>query len=279
MPLIGINQDSFHKAEGGFPTFEEMIEGCAELGLTLFEFCPEYLEQTPDVLTPERRRAAVKLGQSLGVKLLVHASFASVNCCFINAHTRAESVRQLKREIELAHDIESDAITIHPGRPQGHFQWYPKGYFWDMLRRSYEELLAHAEPLGVRICTENISRDFVGPDESVAQILADMDSEWFGLTLDFGHYNLIYNELPLPERMERMRAALGLFKDKIWVFHIHDNRGERDDHDALGTGQIDYDLLIPEVLRLGIDAYWSMELAGIEAARVSKAKLEGFLAG
>jgi sugar phosphate isomerase/epimerase len=277
MPHVGPNQDSFHREGGGFPTFEEMIQEVAELGLDLFEFCPEYLEQTPDVLTPQRRRQALSLAQSLGVKLLVHASFASVNCCFINEHTRRASNEQLKREIQLAHDLESDAITIHPGPPRGHFHWYPKPYFWDMLKASYEELLTFAEPLGVRICTENIDRQFVGPDESVERILSDLASEQFGLTFDFGHYNLIYNDLPPSERHHRMKDALVRFRDKIWVFHIHDNNGDRDEHAALGTGIIDYSALLPEVNRLGIDAHWSLELASRESIKTSVARLTPFL--
>lgn len=276
MTRIGINQDSFCKQDGGFPTFEDMIRGVAELGLNMYEFCPEYLEQTPDTLTPQRRRDALALAQSLDVRLIVHASFASINICFINEHTRAESISQLKREIELAHDLESDVITIHPGTPCGHFRWYPKEYFWDMLKRSYKELLQFAEPLGVRICTENIDRRFVGLDEDVARIIDDMDSDHFGLTFDFGHYNLIYNDLAPAQRTARMRAALERFRDRIWVLHIHDNRGQRDDHDALGTGEIDYDVLMPEVQRLGMQAYWSMELAGIDAAAISRDCLSRF---
>lgn len=277
MPVIGINQDTFHRESGGFPSFEDMIRGIAELGLDLFEFCPEYREQTPDVLTPKRRRDAVALARSLGVKLLVHASFASVNICFINDHTRSESVRQLKREIQLAHDLESDAITIHPGSPRGHARWYAKDTLWEPMLRAYEELLSFAEPLGVRICTENIDKQFVGTEEDLARLFADIDSPSFGLTFDFGHHNLIYNDSPLPDRTARMKDMLGRFREKIWVLHIHDNKGSKDDHQGLGWGEIDYDAAIREVLRLGINAYWSMELAGKEATVQSKAKLAEYV--
>jgi sugar phosphate isomerase/epimerase len=277
MPQIGINQDTFHIEGGGFPSFEEMIQGIAELGLNLFEFCPEYIEQTPDALTPERRRAALALAQSLDVKLVVHASFASVNICFINDHTRAESIRQLKREIQLAHDLESDVITIHPGPPTGHFRWYAKDMFWEIMLRSYEELLSFAEPLGVRVCTENMSRRFVGMEDDLIRLLANIDSPGFGLTFDFGHHNLIYNDCPLPARTAKMKDILGHFHDRIRVLHIHDNKGTQDDHQGLGWGETDYDAAISEVLRVGIDAYWSMELAGREAAMRSKAKLSEYL--
>ena len=119
MIYLGINQDTFHKEEGGFPSFEEMIQGIAELGLSMFEFCPEYPEQTVDVLNSKRRQEARKIAVSLGVKLIIHASYVSVNICHMNQHVQKEAMRQLKREIQLAHDLECDAITIHPGVPAG----------------------------------------------------------------------------------------------------------------------------------------------------------------
>ncbi len=277
MPHIGINQDTFHREEGGFPSFEDMIRGIAELGLDMFEFCPEYLEQTPDVLTPERRRNALALAQSLGVKLLVHGSFMSLNICFINDHTRAEAVRQFKREIELAHDLECDTITIHPGTPSGHAKWYPRDVFWNMMLRSYEELVTFAQPLGVRICTENMMPWFMGKEEDLVRFFADLDCPNLGLTFDFGHHNLNYNDRPLPDRTVMMKSILGKLREKVWVLHLHDNKGAKDDHQGLGWGEIDYASSIAEVLRLGINAYWSMELAGREATFMSKARLAELL--
>lgn len=65
MIRLGTNQDPFCLRGGGFPPFEEMLAGVAEMGLNLAEFCPEYLEQTPDALTPERRRKALALATIL----------------------------------------------------------------------------------------------------------------------------------------------------------------------------------------------------------------------
>lgn len=103
--------------------------------------------------------------------MAVHGSYGSLNICFINEHTRAESIRQLKREIELAHDLECDAITVHPGLPAGLRPWYPRQNFWDMMLRSYEELLEFACPRGVTICCENIDPHFVGRLEHFESLL------------------------------------------------------------------------------------------------------------
>jgi len=277
MPLIGANQNVFHKDNrGGFPLFEDMIEGIAEFGLDLFEFCPEYLEQTPDVLTPQVRHAARAKAERLGVKLIVHGSFSSVNITFINEHVRTEALRQLKREIQLAHDLECDVITIHPGRPSVHAGWYPASHYWDIQVAAYEELLSFAAPLGVRICTENMPHE-MGTEEQLARLFADLDAAHFGLTFDFGHHNLIYSEYPLAERTNVAKSILERFTDRLWVLHIHDNLGTYDDHVAVGMGQIEYDVLIPEVLRSGVDAYWSLELDEPEHVRISRAALYVYL--
>jgi sugar phosphate isomerase/epimerase len=271
---IGANQNVFHrKNRGGFLLFEDMIEGIAELGLDLFEFCPEYLEQTPDALTPPRRRNARTKAERLNIKLVVHASFSSINITFINKHVRAAALDQLKREIKLAHDLESDIITIHPGVKSAHASWYPESHYWDAQIAAYQELLAFAAPLGVRICTENINPGGVGTEEQVAQLFANLDSPHFGLTFDFGHHNLIYNKYSLGERTEAAKSILKRFADRIWMLHVHDNWGEKDDHMAIGMGQIEYDVLMPEVLRNGLDAYWSMELDEVEHVQISKAAL------
>jgi sugar phosphate isomerase/epimerase len=182
---------------------------------------------------------------------------------------REEAVRQLKREIELAHDLESDVITIHPGPPGGHSRWYPEEDAWEIMARSYQDLLKCAGPLGVRVCTENMmSTAFPSASGTLAcleRIFEIADVPHFGLTFDFGHHNLIHKDLSIPERTQRAIEILRRFRDRIWVLHIHDNQGERDDHAAVGTGQVDYDTLMPELCELGIQAYWSMELCGWEA--------------
>ncbi len=113
----------------------------------------------------------------------------------------------------------------------------------------------------------------MGREEQLSRLFSELDSDRFGLTFDFGHHNLIYNECPLSQRTEKTKEMLRRFSEKIWVLHLHDNQGRRDDHAGLGTGEIEYAMVIPEVLQCGIRAYWSMELAGREAALASQALL------
>ena len=273
MISLGIIQRNFRKKEGGLAEFEQTIRGVAELGFSVYEFCPEYIEHSPDALGQHRRREGLALAKSLGVKMIIHASFASVDICSIHKSMRTASLQQLHREIQLAHDLECDVITIHPGEFNGPASLYPKEYFRDIMKASYEQLLKFAEPLGVRICTENLPGGFMGTQEDLLRLFSDIEDDNFGLTFDIGHHNMIYRNLGLSERTAKAKEILQHFHEKIWVLHIHDNNGERDEHAALGTGQIQYDIIFPEVVKLGIEAYWILETSDRQEALESKIKL------
>jgi len=142
-----------------------------------------------------------------------------------------------------------------------------------MMLCSYEELLAFAGPKGVTICCENVDPLFVGRLEHFDALLGHFDSPGFGVTFDFGHHNLIYRDLPVEKRTVKMLELFSRFGDRIKVLHIHDNRGGRDDHDQLGTGEIDFARAIPGLAECAVDAYWSMELTSKRSAVNSAATL------
>jgi sugar phosphate isomerase/epimerase len=155
-PILGTNQDPFFDEKSGFPDPEDTVRFIADAGLSMFELCPEYLHQSPDKLTAGRRRAVRKAAADAGVRIIIHASYCSLNFCFLNEHVRRASIEQFKREIELASDLESSFITVHPGPPFGIAEWYETEMFRKMILAGYEELLRYARPVGVTICTENI---------------------------------------------------------------------------------------------------------------------------
>lgn len=263
--ILGTNQDPFFKGGTGFPEAEDTVRLIADAGLGLFELCPEYLHQGPDKLTVERRRGLCKVAETAGVHIIIHASYCSLNFCFLNEHTRRESIEQFKREIELASDVESRFITIHPGPPFGIAEWYDKEMFEKMILDGYAELIRYAWPLGVTVCTENIPFPHLFSTEFMGSILAALDAENFGLTFDLGHHNLMYHDLSQDERTESMAEVLRRFSNRIKILHIHDNKGTGDDHEALGTGEIEFETVLGEARKNCPDALWSMELQQYDA--------------
>ena len=268
-PILGTNQDPFFDAQRGFPEPEDTVRLIADAGLTLFELCPEYLHQTADVLTPGRRRDVRKAAEDAGVRIIIHASYCSLNFCFLNEHVRRTSIEQFKREIELASDLESRFITIHPGPPFGIAEWYDTEMFRKMILVGYAELVNCARPLGVTICTENIPFPHLYSIEFMGSVLSALDTENFGLTFDLGHHNLMYHDLEAQERMTSMAGVLRRFGPRVKVLHIHDNNGKGDDHAALGTGEIDFETVLNAALESCPNALWSMELQQHDAVEQS----------
>ena len=117
--------------------------------------------------------------------------------------------------------------------------------------------------MGVKIAIENIFED----DPDHLRLLSEkMGSENFGICFDTGHFNL-FSKLTLKE-------WLALIKSHIRVIHLHDNRGQADEHLAVGEGDFDFDTLFKEVK--DVDCVYTVEAHNIQDAITSIEKLKKY---
>ena len=77
--------------------------------------------------------------------------------------------------------------------------------------------------------------------EDFERIFRNVDRHWLGLGLDYGHAQLNNN-------CDELIKRLG---DKISYAHVHDNRGEADEHLGYGMGVIDWGHVLRRTLRTG----------------------------
>ena len=104
----------------------------------------------------------------------------------------------------------------------------------DTGMRRIRALVERAEKRGVRIAMENVRKN-----EYLVHILDSIASPMLGLCYDSGH-DLIWSAVPY--------ALLDRYKDRLFAVHLHDNRGQNDDHLAPGEGIINW-----EIVRAGIE--------------------------
>jgi sugar phosphate isomerase/epimerase len=90
-----------------------------------------------------------------------------------------------------------------------------------------------------------------------------------GLTLDVGHANLL--------GAEAIEEFITTINDKIFLIHIHDNEGKRDQHLVIGEGTIDFPRLFSLLLQGNIKVPCSLESHSLEDLVRSKQNLERFL--
>ncbi|GAA0425701.1 sugar phosphate isomerase/epimerase [Virgibacillus sp. AGTR] len=162
-----------------------------------------------------------------GIALTLHASSWDLNICSINKGIQEQSVKELKKSIDLASQLQVLHMTFHPGR------FTVKDYLWeyhqDRLIENTQELLAYAadkqvtlsqelmEPIAKEILTQpkhmNVFQDKVGTELPV--------------TLDIAHVPLHESSI---QYLEQLR-----FVNSI---HLSDSSKEQY-HVPLGEGEVE----------------------------------------
>lgn len=100
--------------------------------------------------------------------------------------------------------------------------------------RRVRSLMERAERRAIRVAMENVRNN-----DALRHILDAMDSPMLGLCYDSGH-DFAWSKTPY--------ALLKQYGERLFAVHLHDNRGELDEHLPPGEGGIDWALV-----REGID--------------------------
>jgi len=157
----------------------------------------------------------------------IHAPFIDIWPGAADEDVRLLSLDKMRRVMEIAASLRSRLVVMH-------FNYDPLYYrqqFPQWLERSacfFSELLQeHDGPL---IALENISE---ATPHIVLQLLAKARQPRLVHCFDFGHHH-VFARIPFQEWLFYLNP-----RDHIH-FHLHDNRGDFDDHLAMGQGDIDW---------------------------------------
>jgi sugar phosphate isomerase/epimerase len=122
----------------------------------------------------------------------------------------------------------------------------------DAARRSLETLAVLAGEVGVGVAAEVIPNAISSPAALVHLIEEELDGVDVGVCLDYGHAHM----------MGDLGDAIETLSGHIWTTHVHDNRGERDEHLVPFAGTIDWDAAMMETQKIGYEGVLLFEVAG-----------------
>jgi sugar phosphate isomerase/epimerase len=168
------------------------------------------------LLIPEN----VEVLQAFKLKYTVHGAVSGVNIASLDPRVRSASVVLHKREIALSAKVGASIYVVHPGYLSWSFQAFRTT---KALEKSLEELKAAETEYGISVALENLPKCpwpfFSSPG---------LDLKGLGIALDVGHANTC--------------GSLNAFLTcpEIIHVHLHDNKGRRDDHLAIGQGNVDF---------------------------------------
>jgi sugar phosphate isomerase/epimerase len=195
----------------------------------------------------------------------------SLSLASADPEARVHAVSETEKALHIARRIPAAVLVAHLGIPRT--QTGPADSR-AAARRSVEELLRIAEPLGVRIAVEVIPNELSRAGSIVHFVEDDLDG--VGICLDFGHAHLDGDVIDAVETVSEHLIAT----------HVHDNRGRADDHLLPFDGTIDWAGTLLAVQKVGYEGPFMFEIVPsgstretLAKARKSREQMEKLLTG
>ena len=195
--------------------------------------------------------------ESYSLKYSIHAPFMDVNIASPQDQSRLNSIAQIKSSIDLANEINAEAVVVHPGLISFLANKYFKKEVYEFANQSIKEIGDYAKDLGVMATIENMPNF----ESMIYQNIVDLNQllveNEMHMTLDIGHANHVGYA---PEDM--------IF-DSIKHVHVHDNLGDDDSHLALGEGSIDLKYIINTLESKNYDGIYILEVNDYDSIKKS----------
>ena len=187
---------------------------------------------------------------------------------------RARAVSETERALHIARRIPTPVLVAHLGIPRSQPRDVSLGNdSRAAARRSIEELLRIAQPLGVQIAVEVIPNELSRVGSIVHFVEDDLDG--VGICLDFGHAHLDGDVIDAVETVSEHLIAT----------HVHDNRGRTDDHLLPFDGTIDWAGVLLAVQKVGYEGPFMFEIVPqgstketLARARRTREHIDGLMA-
>jgi sugar phosphate isomerase/epimerase len=195
---------------------------------------------------------------------------------------RARAVGEAERALHIARRIAVPVLVAHLGIPRSQPR-DPEVGPQDTraaARRSIEQLVRLAQPLGVRIAVEVLPNELSRAGSLVHFVendvrLDDLGDADAGICLDFGHAHLDGD----------LVDAIETVSEHLIATHVHDNAGRSDDHLLPFDGTIDWPAALTAVQKIGYDGPFMLEINAqgptkdtLSRARQVRQRMEKFLA-
>jgi sugar phosphate isomerase/epimerase len=209
-----------------------------------------------NLFNAERVDGLVEAAEALPMRVWsLHVPFCGL--AMDDPETRADSVRTLRQAITVAHRFGARRVVVHPGRDvpcvdrSRELDWMVEG-----VTASVESL-----PEGMMLAVETMGpASLGGPAEEMMAMMDRLPAARVGVCLDTGHVNTGGDPAAYARRITGRIASV----------HLHDNLGDRDAHDIVGRGAIDWPACLAAIRDAGYTGPWMSE-AGTPGANAAEA--------
>jgi len=181
---------------------------------------------------PQMERVAARLLSS-GRSVTFHAPFMDISPGSPDPRIRDVARHRLRQMIRLIPLFRPRTVVCHTGYDHRRY-WHIRDLWLKNSLGVWTEIAAGIQDHGARMMLENVYEQ--SPADMV-DLLEYLTPLGVGFCLDVGHH-AVFSTTPVADWV----ASLGPYLGQL---HLHDNRGTRDEHLALGQGTIDFQGLLP----------------------------------
>jgi sugar phosphate isomerase/epimerase len=165
------------------------------------------------------------------LSITVHGPFMDLSPTSPDPAIVAVTEKRFDQMFEALPAIRPVTVVAHAGYdPRKHV--FMKDLWLEKSLAFFRKIAARAADGGTRLMLENVYEE---TPEDMLPLMDALDPKTVGVCLDVGHMHAMG-----AVGMDRWLAVLG---NRIGQCHLHDNRGDRDSHLAMGEGTIDFDPL------------------------------------
>ncbi len=173
-----------------------------------------------------------------------------------DSEARKATMREIVAALNVARAIPFNFLVVHLGVPEaGHPS--PDDNSRDAAVRSVEEILAMAEPLGVQVALEVMGNGLSTAPDLIDFLEGSFEDSDIGICMDVGHAHMLGDTA----------EAIETTSEYLVTTHIHDNRGQSDDHLVPFQGSINWPAAVMAFEKIGYDGVLMYEVKAAESPR------------
>ena len=212
-------------------SLKESLKRIKDIGFKHIELMTTPPHFWPRQFTKEQRKNTRNLIERLNLVLTaVNPTFLDINLASPNPGMREESIKQMKEQITLAHDLGAKIIVVIVGRRHPLLAPPVEVVWRKFARESVLRCVEHAEKKKVIFGLENGPSLFIDRTELMQFILNQVKSPWMEAVYDVANASMVEPIVPGLERI----------KDHLVHVHLSDTDGKKWTHSPVGSGRIDF---------------------------------------
>ena len=265
MATIGLSSTQFLNL-----SLSRIVEKLANYGYSSIEVWADVPQKWSGNFSEREQRELRETLESFGFESSVHAPIWDINLASHVAGFRRVSIEQVKWSMDLARNLGSRLVTLHPG----HMPPYP---FISSLRESgkknfldsLQTLLDYSAETGVPIGLENLplGLSFCYTLDELIDYVNSFEN--LRVTLDVPHAYVIGKFLQLVDEKkaatppeDEIAEAIRKLGNRIINIHLHDNDGSWDQHKVPGEGTINFKPIVEAMKEINYNHLITLEIWG-----------------